>query len=229
MIRGTGGNTTVPSVAAASMEPVRTAGKDRSVAGPDAVSDARRLVVGLSWAAAAWGLAYAAYRGYYALGGTGFLPGTPVPGGPFRRINAAAAVILLVAAILPVAALPLWSHRRWRPLLLAVCWLVAVLGCGHALIEGTQRVLSLSGRLTIDYPASVWASIDPRAADLQDLFFNEPWFLLAGLAFGALGWLNLRTRRDRRWWVATVVVAALVALAIGLLSATGLIGRVVVG
>jgi hypothetical protein len=90
-------------------------------------------------------------------------------------------------------------------------------------------VLSLSGRLTIDYPASVWASIDPRAADLQDLFFNEPWFLLEGLAFGALGWLNLRTRRDRRWWVASVVVAALVALAIGLLSATGLIGRVVVG
>src|SRR6185312_3206321 len=91
VIRGTGGNTTVPSVAAASMDPVRTAGKDRSVAGPDAVSGARRLVVGLSWAAAAWGLAYAAYRGYYALGGTGFLPGTPVPGGPFRRINAAAA------------------------------------------------------------------------------------------------------------------------------------------
>ncbi len=100
MIRGTGGNTTAPSAASASMEPVRTAGKD----GPDAVSDARRLVVGLSWAAAAWGLAYAAYRGYSALGGTGFLPGTPVPGGPFRRINAAAAGILLVAAILPVAA-----------------------------------------------------------------------------------------------------------------------------
>lgn len=104
MIRGTGGNTTVPGVAAASMEPVRTAGKDRAVAGPDAVSDARRLVVGLSWAAAAW-----------------------------------------------------------------------------------------------------------------------------GLAFGALGWLNLRTRRDQRWWVASVVAAVLVTLAIGLLSATGLIGRVVVG
>jgi hypothetical protein len=51
VIRGTGGNTTVPSVAAASMEPVRTAGKDGSVAGPDAVSDARRLVVGPAWAA----------------------------------------------------------------------------------------------------------------------------------------------------------------------------------
>ena len=41
----------MPGVAAASMEPVRTAGKDGSVAGPDAVSDARRLVVGPVWAA----------------------------------------------------------------------------------------------------------------------------------------------------------------------------------
>ena len=35
--------------------------------------------------------------------------------------------------------------------------------------------------------------------------------------------------RGRRWWVGSVVVAALVALAVGLLSAAGLIGRVVVG
>jgi hypothetical protein len=190
---------------------------------------ARRLLAGISWAAAAWGLGYAAYRGYYALGGTGFLPGTPVPGGPFRRINAAATVILLAAAMLPLAAMPLWSRRRVRPLVLAVCWIVAVGCCGHALIEGTERVLSLSGRLSIDYPASVWASIDPRTADLQDLLFNEPWFLLEGLAFGAIGWLNVRTGRGRRWWVGSVVVAVLVALAVGLLSAAGLIGRVVVG
>lgn len=208
------------------------AGYEGSATAPDAVAGARRvrrLVVGISWAAAAWGLGYAAYRGYYALGGTGFLPGTPAPGGTFRRINATATVILLVAAILPVAALPLWSRRGLRPLLLAMCWLVAVLCGGHALIESAQRVLSLSGRLTIDYPASVWASMDPRAADLQDLFFNEPWFLLEGLAFGALGWLNLTSRRGRRRWVASLVVAILVALAVGLLSATGLIGRAVLG
>jgi hypothetical protein len=227
----------VPRPAAAGVERMRTAGYEGSVAVQDAASSgsdaerrrARRLLTGISWAAAGWGLGYAAYRGYYALGGTGFLPGTPVPGGPFRRINAAATVILLIAAILPIAALPLWSRRGLRPLLLAVCWVVAVAGCGHALIEGTERVLSLSGRLSIDYPASVWASIDRRAADLQDLFFNEPWFLVEGLAFGALGWLNLRTARGRRWWVGSVVAAAPVALTVGLLSATGLIGRVIIG
>jgi hypothetical protein len=75
----------------------------------------------------------------------------------------------------------------------------------------------------------VWASVDRRAADLQDLYLNEPWFLLEGLAFGALGWLNVRGGQGRRWWVGSVAVAALVALAVGLLSAAGLIGRVVVG
>jgi len=230
VIPGTGGNTAVPGVAAASVE--RT-GYEGSALPQDATASAsgggRRLLTAVSWAAAGWALGYAAYRGYYALGGTGFLPGTPVPGGQFRRINAAATVILLAAAILPLAARPLWSRRRVRWLLLAVCWVVAVVCCGHALIEGIERVLSLSGRLSIDYPASVWASVDRRAADLQDLYLNEPWFLLEGLAFGALGWLNVRGGRGRRWWVGSVVVAALVALAVGLLSAAGLIGRVVVG
>ncbi len=235
VIRRTEGNTAAPRVAAAGVERVRTGGYEGSVVSPGTAASGseagrgRRLLTGISWAAAAWGLGYAAYRGYYALGGTGFLPGTPVPGGTFRRINAAATVILLAAAILPLAALPLWSRRRLRPLLLAVCWVVAVTGCGHALIEGTERVLSLSGRLSIDYPASVWTSVDRRAADLQDLFFNEPWFLLEGLAFGALGWLGVRTARGRRWWVGSVVVAVLVALAVGLLSATGVIGRAVIG
>ena len=233
MIPGTGGNTAVPGVAAASVERGRTTGYEGSASPQDAIASAsggrRRALAAVSWAAAGWALGYAAYRGYYALGGTGFLPGTPVPGGQFRRINAAATVILLAAAILPLAALPLWSRRRVRLLLLAVCWVVAVVCCGHALIEGTERVLSLTGRLSIDYPASVWASVDRRAADLQDLYLNEPWFLLEGLAFGALGWLNVRGGRGRRWWVGSVAVAALVALAVGLLSAAGLIGRVVVG
>ena len=69
---------------------------------------ARRLLPRISSAAAAWGLCYPLYRGYYALGGTVLLPGTPVPDGPFRRINAAAAVMLGVAAILPLAVLRLW-------------------------------------------------------------------------------------------------------------------------
>jgi hypothetical protein len=45
-------------------------------------------------------------------------------------------------------------------------------GCSmHALIDIIERVLSLAGLLRIEYPSTVWASIDRRAADLQDLFF----------------------------------------------------------
>jgi hypothetical protein len=71
--------------------------------------------------------------------------------------------------------------------------------CTHAFISSIQRVLSLAGLPRIEYSPTVWASIDRRAADLQDLFFNEPWFLVEGLAFGALGWIVLGSGRRWRW------------------------------
>jgi hypothetical protein len=183
----------------------------------------------VSVAVAVWGLGYALYRSYYALGGTLLLPGTPADPAQFRLINAAAVVILAIAAVLPIAMLPLWERPRARPVLLAVCWVIAV-GCVmHALIDSIQRMLSLAGLLTIEYPATVWASIDHRAADLQDLFFNEPWFLLEGLGFGALGWIVLGPGSRRRWWVGSAIVAILVLTVIGLLSATGVIGKVIIG
>jgi hypothetical protein len=128
-----------------------------------------------------------------------------------------------------VALLPLWPRRTARPVLLGLCWMVAV-GCVmHALIDEAQRVLSLAGLLRIDYPATVWASVDRRAADVQDMIFNEPWFLLEGLAWGAMGWLGLGRGRRRRWWVASAVAAVVALTAVGLLSATGVIGKVVIG
>ena len=118
--------------------------------------------------------------------------GNDPPGseGQFQLINLAAVVVLAVAAVLPVAMLPLWARRGSRLVLLALCWVVAVGCCMHALIDMAQRVLSLAGLVHIHYPP-LWATINDRAADLQDLFGNEPWFLLEGLAFGALGWIAL--------------------------------------
>lgn len=190
--------------------------------------DLRRLA-SVSIAAAAWGLGYALYRGYYALGGTLLLPGTLADPSQFRLINAAAVAILAIAAVLPIAMLPLWRRARARPVLLAVCWLVAV-GCTmHALIDSIERVLSLAGLLRIEYPSTIWATIDRRSADLQDLFFNEPWFLLEGLGYAALGWIALGPGRQRRWWVGSGIAATLVLIVIGLLSATGVIGKVIIG
>ena len=190
--------------------------------------DLRRLA-SVSIAVAVWGLGYALYRGYYALGGTLLLPGTPADPTQFRLINAAAVAVLAIAAVLPIAMLPLWRRPRARPVLLAVCWLVAV-GCSmHALIDSVQRVLSLAGLLRIEYSAAVWASINHRAADLQDLFFNEPWFLLEGLGYAALGWIAFGPGRPRRWWVGSAITATSVLTVIGLLSATGVIGKVIIG
>ena len=132
----------------------------------------RRPLAPVSVALGAWGLSYALYRGYYAVGGTLLLPGRPADPVQFRLINAVAAVILVIAAALP---------------------------------------------------------IDHRAADLQDLFFNEPWFLVEGLGFGALGWIVLGSGRRRRWWVGTAITAISVLTVIGMLSATGVILKTIIG
>jgi Protein of unknown function (DUF3995) len=189
----------------------------------------RRKLVVASLVTSACALGYAAYRGYYAAGGTAGMIGVPRSESEFRLLNLAAVVVLLVAAILPVAALPLWRRPRPRRILLAVCWVVAV-GCVmHALIDDVQRVVSLAGGREISYPASQWASVDRRAADVQDLAFNEVFFLGEGLLWAVLAWIGLDNAAGRRRWVGTAIVAIAALTAIGLLSAFGVIGRVIVG
>ncbi len=191
--------------------------------------DTRRRRAWLSVAAGIWASWYAVYRGYYAVGGTAFLPGTIRPGseGQFRLINLAGAVVIGTAAVLPVATLPLWSRRWSRRALLALCWLVCVGCCMHALVDIAERVLSLAGMVHVDYPP-MWLAHNDRVADLQDLFFNEPWFLVEGLAYGALGWIGQRAGRARRWWTATALAAIAALLLLGMLTVTGVTGKVIV-
>ena len=179
-----------------------------------------------AYAACGWALLYAAY-GDYALGGTIGMFGVPVSMSQWRLINAVGAGIILVGAVLAVATLPLWNRRRMRSVLLALCWVVAV-GCVmHAAVDITARILSLAGVLRMDFP--FFASIDCREADLQDLLLNEPWFLVEGLLWGALGWSRLTSVRSRRLWVASAFVATVALTVIGILSAVGIIGTFIVG
>jgi hypothetical protein len=209
-------------------EPVMLAvrGSDTAVVAGNA---ARHRLVQASVAAGIWAVWYAIYRGYYAAGGTAFLPGTILEGseGEFQLINLVGAVIIGAAAVVPVAALPLWSRRWPRRMLLALCWVVVVGCCMHALVSMTARVLSLAGMVQLDYPP-LWATVNYRAADLQDLFFNEPWFLVEGLAFGALGWIILGPGQPRRWWTATAAAVIAALLLLGILTVVGIIGKIIV-
>jgi hypothetical protein len=181
-----------------------------------------------SIAVAACGLVYALYRAYYGFGGTVGMIGTPASQSSWRATNLGGAAVLLLIALLPLVALPLWQRPRWRRSLLAVAWLVAVGGVMHALVMDVQRVASLAGWHHIRYPAAHWLSQDSHPADLQDLFFNETWFLAEGLLWSVLAWAVLRDARDRRRWFASAGAGVGAATGVGLLSAFGVIGRFLV-
>jgi hypothetical protein len=186
-------------------------------------------LVAVSLVLTGWASLYALYRAYYGLGGQVGMIGVPASESEFRRINLIAAGILLAASLLPVALLPLWRRQRLRRALLVVVWLLAVGAVMHALVMQTQRVLSLAGLHDIHYPQSRWVSRDDRAADLQDLVFNETWFLLEGLLWGLLGYLQLGPSRARLRWVASTLAATAALTCLGLLSAFDVIGRHVDG
>ena len=171
-------------------------------------------------ALAVWSFVYAAYRAYYAAGGELGMIGEPISRAQFRAINAVGAAIIFVAGIVPLAALRLSIVRRVLPVL---CWIAAVGCCMHAFVDGTLRLLSLTGVHPTELPDTVWRSFDRRTADLQDLMLNEPWFLIEGLLWAALGVALVRLSR-RRTWIATAAIACLVLTVIGVLSGVGVIG-----
>ena len=185
-------------------------------------------LAGASRLAAIWAFGYGVYRWYYALGGTVGKLGTPLSHEDWIRINVTAGVLLFGAAVLPILILRAWRNLRGQPFLLAICWIIAVGCCSHALISIPQRLASLAGVLTIEYP--FWLSIDRRMADLQALFLNEPWFLVKGLLWVAIAWAGaLQDSRWKKWWIGSAVGATVVLTVIGVLSAFGVIGRWVVG
>lgn len=182
----------------------------------------------LGYLAGGWALLYALYRGYYALGGTFGMFGTPVSQSQWQLINAIGAAVILCAAVLPVATMQLWHNPRARVVLLTIGWVIAV-GCVmHGLIDDITRLLSIAGVLHMEFPFFVPGSVDRRASDLQDLFLNEPWFLGEGLLWGALCWVHLTSARARRWWLASALAAVVALTVIGLLSSTGIIGQFII-
>ena len=171
-------------------------------------------------ALALWSFWYACYRAYYAAGGRFGLIGRPTSSAQLRSINMVGATIILFAAVLPIVAVRFAAGRRTLP---ALGWLGGVGCCMHALVDGTLRVLSLIGVHPTQLPPELWLSFDRRAADLQDLLLNEPWFLVEGLLWAALGASYRRPSRFRAW-ASSAVVACLLLTAVGVASGLGAIG-----
>lgn len=180
----------------------------------------------LAWWLAGIASLYAAYRAYYAFGGTAGMIGVPASEAQFRAINAIGSTVIVVfSALLPLVLVHVQRFHRAVPVF---GWIGAVGCCMHALVDITLRVLSLTGQHPTELPAEAWRSFDRRTADLQDLFFNEPWFLAVGLLWGALALTFVRPSR-RRTWVVSAVLACLLLSVVGVLSGVGAIGSVRAG
>lgn len=191
------------------------------ITGPTEPTRSTPRVTRLAAALAAWSIAYACYRAYYAAGGEFGVIGEPISAAQFRAINAAGAVVVvLLGAVLPLVAV---RGRGLRRALAVLGWIGAVGCCMHALVDVTLRLLSVIGVHPTQLPESVWRSFDRRAADLQDLFLNEPWFFVEGMLWAALG-LAVVHPRSRRPWIVSAVAGCLALTGAGVLSGLDVIG-----
>jgi hypothetical protein len=184
---------------------------DTVAAGQPATGRAQRRI---ATALAVWGLGYACYRAYYAAGGEIGMIGQPTSEAQFRAVNAAGAAIVFLGAVLPALLVRPVALRRAAPV---VAWIVGVGCCMHAFVDGVLRLLSLTGVHLTRLPPELWQSFDRRASDLQDLILNEPWFLIEGLLWLALGAASIQCSR-RRPWLASAAAACLLLTVVGVLS-----------
>ena len=83
-------------------------------------------------------------------------------------------------------------------------------------------MVSLTGVHPTHYPPGLWLSLDRHHADLQDVFFNEPWFFIEGCLWGLFALTALQPS-SRRLWRRPAVVACVLAAAFGVLSGLGAI------
>jgi hypothetical protein len=181
----------------------------------------------VAWWLAGWSLAYASYRAYYAAGGRFAVTGHPVSQAQFQQVNAVGAGIIVICSVAgPLVMVRVGLLRR--RLLPVAGWAGAVGCCMHALVDTTLRIFSLTGVHPTQLPASFWRSYDRHGSDLQDLLFNEPWFLVNGLLWGALT-LTVVPAARARWWLTSAVLVVAPLSTYGVLRGLDVIGPTPLG
>lgn len=84
------------------------------------------------------------------------------------------------------------------------------------------------GADVLQHHPAFWATVNRHTADIQDLLFNETWFLAEGLLWGILALIGLGRSPARRWWTGTALAPIAVVPSIGLLSAFDVAGKIVI-
>lgn len=175
-----------------------------------------------------WAGWYSAYRLYYAFGGHAGMIGEPRSPTQFRDINLRGAVIIVIAALLPLLAASAWRQRWVRKVVVVIGWIALVGCCTHAITDEILRLLSLTGAHPTQLSAELWLSVNRHKADLQDVLLNEPWFFIEGCLWAVLALIALPSSMRGQWLRSAAIVCA-VASIVGVLSGLGVIPTVRVG
>jgi Protein of unknown function (DUF3995) len=168
-------------------------------------------------ALAAWSILYVVPHVYWALGGeAGFSLVRPSATrlDDWRLINAIASVVLLVPVLIAWGLARDAQHRRMRVVLLGASLLGAAIAASHGIYGIVYRTLNLAGVVAVD-GRTVSASNDPWV--LWDLLLFEPWFLIEGLLFVAVGWAAHSTPGGKRRWLLLCLAGVALATVTGLL------------
>ena len=83
-------------------------------------------------------------------------------------------------------------------------------------------MVSLTGVHPTHYPQACGCPSTATQAELEDVFFNEPWFFIEGCLWGLFALTALQPS-SRRLWRRSAVVACVLAAAFGVLSGLGAI------
>jgi hypothetical protein len=187
------------------------------VADPDAVVPPRPLRL-TAVALSVWSGLYVLPHVYWALGGEhGFslLRPEAVALDEWRGINAVASLVLL----LPIGiGLGLLRHRRSSPIRVALLGSALAgtsIATAHGIYGIVYRILNLTGVVEVDGEK---ATVSEHPWVLWDLLLFEPWFLIEGILFFAVGWTAIADAAMRRRW------ALACGVGIGLATLSGVLG-----
>jgi hypothetical protein len=174
----------------------------------DAPAWRRHALPAAGWALAAWSIAYLLPHLYWGLGGEAGLSIVKPSArelAQWQEINLVASGVLVLPALIGLGLVRHPSRRRMATSLRLASWAGAAIAGGHGLFGIAYRALNLMGAIDLDG--------DSRRFAVWDLVLFEPWFLIEGVLFVAVGWASLSAPGAQRRWLLGCAAGVLVSIA----------------